>query len=92
MQHTLFICINDNNSFSYKLDDVSETDIVPGNKELDTKYNIVLLLQRIALRPAKLLELHKKIAKIPVFNTDVELEDKNTINEAKIEKDLLLAI
>ena len=92
MQPTLFICINDNDSFSYKLENVSETDIVPGNKELDTKYNVILLLQRIALRPAKLLELHKEIAKIPVSSTDVELEDKNTINEARIEKDLLLAI
>jgi len=92
MQPTLFICINDNDSFSYKLEDVSETDIAPGNKELDTKYNVVLLLQRIALRLAKLLELHKEIAKIPVFSADVELEDKNTINEARIEKDLLLAI
>ena len=44
MQPTLFICINDNVSFSYKLEDVPETDIAPSNKELDTKYNIVLLL------------------------------------------------
>jgi len=32
------------------------------------------------------------MAKIPVSSTDVELEDKNTINEVRIEKDLLLAI
>lgn len=83
--------IYNNDPFSSKLEDVPETDITSGNKELDTKYNIVLL-QRIALKSAKFSELYKEITKILVSSVDVELEDNNTINEVRIEKDLLLAI
>ena len=89
MQSTLSVFMDNDDFFKHKLGDVSETNTTSSNKKLDTKYNVVLLFQRIAWKPTKFPELYKEIAKIPVSSTNIELEDKNKI---RIEEDLPLAI
>ena len=84
--------MDNNNLFKYKMENIPEIDTISGNKRSNTKYNVALLSWGIALRLAKLLELYKKMEKPPVSSIDFELGDKNIMNEAGTEKELLLAI